>query len=167
MVAGEASNGGTCTYLRAGVLQVRRDTTDVSGCRMVDYIRQHEIRDAALEAELSVTAGCAGLWSRTGTRGYFLAVCADRTIRMHELGDTPPGERNLLIRFTPTFDPAKVVVGWLVRDTSFTVYVDGKPLRTVTNGDIRSGRVGIGGFAPETALDATFTQFRAWAPNAS
>lgn len=167
VIAGPATNGGTCDYVRRGVVRVQRSSVDVSGCRSIDYIHAVQIRDAAVEGELSITAGCAGIWVRTGTRGYLLAVCRDGTLRLHELGDSPASDANLLKKFTPQFDPARVVVGLLVRDTAFTIYVDGRELQTVTNGDIRSGRVGIGGVAPEGVLDVTITNFRAWAPDQS
>jgi hypothetical protein len=164
VVAGPATNGGTCTYSGDGVVRVQRDTADVSGCPTAAFVKAIEVRDVAVETELSIAAGCAGMWVRTGTRGYFLAICRDSTIRLHELGDSPVADGNRLIKFTPAFDPGKVVVGLLVRGSNFTVYVDGKAQQTVSNGDIRSGHIGIGGFAPEQTLDATFTRYRAWAP---
>jgi Hsp70 protein len=164
VVAGPATNGGTCTYTGAGVVRVRRDAADVSGCPAADFVKAIEVRDVAVEAELSIVAGCAGMWVRTGTRGYLLATCRDGTIRLHELGNTPVADVNRLIGFTPSFDPGHVVVGLLVRGSNFTVYVDGKAQQTVSNDDIRSGRIGIGGFAPEQSVDATFTRYRAWAP---
>jgi hypothetical protein len=167
VVPGTATNGGTCTYTGPGAVRVQRDAADVSGCPAADFVKAIEVRDVAVEAELSIAAGCAGMWVRTGTRGYFLAICRDSTIRLHELGDTEVADGNRLIRFAPTFDPANVVVGLLVRDTNFTVYVDGKALQTVSNGDIRSGHIGIGGYAPEQTMDATFTRYRAWAPDQS
>jgi Hsp70 protein len=171
VVAGPATNGGTCTYTGDGVVRVQRDSADVSGCPTAAFVEAIEVRDVAVEAELSIAAGCAGMWVRTGARGYFLAICRDSTIRLHELGDSAVADGNRLIRFAPAFDPANVVVGLLVRDTNvttnFTVYVDGKALQTVSNGDIRSGHIGIGGYAPEQTLDATFTRYRAWAPDQS
>jgi hypothetical protein len=103
---------------------------------------------------------------RTGTRGYFLAVCADHYVRLHMLGETPAGNQNLLKQVTG-FDPARVVVGLLARGSTFTIYVDGAPLATLTSADIPSGRLGVGGFAPDRALDATIIQYRAWTPSAA
>jgi hypothetical protein len=172
VVAGPASNGGTCTYLSAGVLRVQRDATnipagakvsDVSGCVAIPEIKTTEVTDVAVEAEFAVTKGCGGLWVRTSNRGYFLAICKD-VIRLHQLGDTPPGDNNLLKEFTPKFDPAKVVVGLLVQGPVFTLYVDGQPLRPVSNDAIAKGHVGVGGFPPGDELDVTLSQYRAWAP---
>jgi len=167
VVSGEATNGGTCTYDRRGRLHVVRNNFDVSGCVAQQYIKDLVVFDAAIEAELSIVKGCAGMWVRTGSKGYFLAVCHDKSIRLHKLFDAPASEQNLLVKYTPTFDPKKVVVGLLVRGTTLTVYVDGQALKpTPSDAEIKSGRVGVGGFAPapENSMDATIIQFRAWAP---
>jgi hypothetical protein len=149
---------------------VVRNNFDVSGCNAQQYIKDVVVTDVAIEAELSIVKGCAGMWVRTGSRGYFLAVCHDKSLRLHKLGNDPAGEQNLLVKYTPGFDPKKVVVGLLARGTVLTVYVDGQQMKpSASDGDIKSGRVGVGGFAPapENSMDATIIQFRAWAPPGS
>jgi hypothetical protein len=164
VVAGGATNGGTCQYERPGVIQVTRDKFDVSGCVMTPQTKQFVIRDGAIEAEFNVTAGCGGMWMRTGARGYFLAVCADGTVALHVLGDDPPSATTLK-RSWPARQ-APTVVGLLARGSELTVYVDGEPLEIVLDESIGSGRLGVGGFAPSPAnkMDATISRFRAWTP---
>jgi hypothetical protein len=166
---GEASNGGTCTYEGRGRLRVVRNAFDVSGCKAVQYIKDITISDVAVEAELAVRRGCAGMWVRTGIRGYFLAICRDGTVRLHELGTTPASDQNMLTKLSPGFDPNQVVVGLVARGSSFTIYVDGRAQPVANDPDIAAGRVGVGGFAPapENTLDATIIQYRAWAPRDS
>ena len=69
MVEGEATNGGTCTYLSPGTVRVQRQQFDVSGCVAEQFVKDIVVADGAVEAELSVTKGCGGMWIRTGTRG--------------------------------------------------------------------------------------------------
>jgi hypothetical protein len=164
VVAGVATNGGTCQYQRPGVIQVTRDTFDVSGCVMTPETKQFVVRDGAIEAEFNVSAGCGGMWMRTGARGYFLAVCADGTVALHVLGDDPPSAATLKRSWPARQAPA--VVGLLARGSELTVYVDGEPLEIVLDESIGSGRLGVGGFAPSPAnkMDATISRFRAWTP---
>jgi hypothetical protein len=164
VVEGPATNGGTCTYNGPAVHVVRTEF-DVSGCQAAQFVKDIVVRDGAVEAELSVTAGCGGLWIRTGSKGYFVMVCADRTLEVHKLADAAPGPDSRLSQSRPTFDPLKVVVGLLAQGSKLTVYVDGRSQSTANDSSvIASGRVGMGGFAPHPGnkLDATITRFRAW-----
>jgi hypothetical protein len=167
IVDGEATNGGTCTYSGPGVVHVRRDQYDVSGCKATQAVKDLVVRDGAIEAEFRVAQGCGGMWMRTGTTGYFVAVCADGTVHLHRLVNDPPADDTRLGGpWKPGFDPGNVVVGLLAEGGELTVYVDGEGQQLVRDSVIGSGRVGIGGFAPHpgNAMDATITRFRAWTP---
>ena len=166
VVAGDATNGGRCTYPAAGVLIIQRGSRGVTGCKHSQAVKDTVVGTAAVEAELAVRRGCAGMWMRTGTKGYFLAVCADRSVELHMLHLTDPDSNTRLAQWKPAFDPAHVVAGLMADGQSLTVYIDGTPLApAVTDGTIGTGRLSIGGFAPDgDGLDATFTQYRAWLP---
>jgi len=71
-----------------GVLHVTRDSTNVSGCVSAPDVRDNVVRNVAVEATFAVVTGCGGMWVRTGARGYFVAVCADGTVQLHELATT-------------------------------------------------------------------------------
>jgi len=165
VVAGPATNGGECTYSAAGVLAVRRDVRGVSGCVGTPEVKAVVVRAVAVEAELAIRSGCAGIWARTGTHGYFLSVCDDGTVSLHLLFRTDPDAETELGRWTPTFDRGRVVAGLLAEGPNLTVYIDGASLGTVSDTAIGSGRVGVGGFAPrENGLDLTFNRLRSWVP---
>jgi Hsp70 protein len=164
VVEGEATNGGTCTYLGRGTVRVERQRFDVSGCVAQQFVEDTVVQDGAVEAELSVTKGCGGMWIRTGTRGYFIAVCANGTVELHKLATDAPGTGSRMSQIRPPMNPTKVVLALLARGTTLTVFVDGREQGSLTDSTITSGRVAVGGFAPhpEDVLDATITRFRAW-----
>lgn len=167
IVEGDATNGGTCRYEGAGIVHVERPRYDVSGCRATQAVKDLVVTDGAIEAEFSVTVGCAGMWMRTGSMGYFVAVCADGAVHLHRLVNDPPADDTRIGGpWRPGFDPKKVVVGLLAQGSELTVYVDGEGQPVVQDGVIKSGRVGMGGFAPhpENMMDATISRFRAWTP---
>lgn len=167
VVSGAATNGGTCEYRGTGVVHVTRTSFDVSGCTMVPELKSSVVTSVAVEAEFAVTTGCAGMWARTGARGYFLAVCAGGRVELHELADDPPSDTTRIGGpWRPDFNPERVVVGLLAESTSLMVVVDGEPLQIVLDDTIGNGRVGVGGFAPHPtdAMDATITGFRVWTP---
>jgi actin-like ATPase involved in cell morphogenesis len=166
VVAGDATNGGQCTYTGAGVLNIQRGSRGVSGCKHSQAVKDTVVGTAAVEAEMAVRRGCAGMWMRTGTMGYFLAICADRSVELHMLHLTDPDSNTRLARWQPTFDPAHVVAGLMADGQNMTVYIDGNALApAVTDGTIGTGRLSLGGFAPGAeGVDATFTQYRAWLP---
>jgi len=101
--------------------------------------------------------------------GYFLAVCADQSVQLHKLHLTDPDQGTRLAQWNPTFDPAHVVAGLMADGPVMTVYIDGVALTpAVTDGTIGTGRLSVGGFAPDgDGLDATFTRFRAWLPTST
>jgi actin-like ATPase involved in cell morphogenesis len=165
VVPGDATNGGECTYRRPGVLQVQRNIFDVTGCVATQAVKDRPIRDGAVEAQFAVDSGCGGMWIRTGTKGYFVAVCADGRIHLHRLLNRAPDEGDSeRLGSWDGHDTSDIVVGALAVGTELTVYANGVPLGTVTHSEIGSGRVGVGGFAPHPAdrMSATVTDFRAW-----
>jgi hypothetical protein len=168
VVEGDATNGGTCRYTRAEVLRVQRDTSGVSGCVGTQKVKDTVVLSAAIEAEVSVSKGCAGMWMRTGTRGYFLAICADGVVQLHELSETDPNEGTTLRSWRPDFKAERVVVGLLAVGPELTAIIDGVAQEAVADASLAFGRVAMGGFAPGAeGLDATFTRFRAWQLEAS
>src|SRR5262249_6168598 len=110
VVAGDATNGGQCTYTAPGVLHVVRDSFDVSGCVSAQFVKDLVLSDSAAEATFSVTKGCGGMWLRTGREGYFVAVCQDGSVGLHRLGDDPPSTATLIGGPWRGADPSKVVV---------------------------------------------------------
>ncbi len=167
VVPGAASNGGTCQYEGPGIVRVQREAFDVSGCNTRPYVKAVTVHDGAVEAQFKVLKGCGGMWIRVTNVGYFVAVCADGGVRLHELADDPQGPETLRGTWQPSFDPRKVVVGILAQGSSITVYVDGvaQPPAFVDDTPITEGRVGVGAFAPPevNAADVTITGFRTWA----
>jgi hypothetical protein len=172
VVDGPATNGGQCTYTAPGVLHVTRNGFDVSGCVSAQYVKDLVLSDSAVEAQFAVAKGCGGMWLRTGREGYFVAVCQDGRVELHRLGNDPPSASTLIGGPWHAADPSNVVVGFMAKGlgpVDLTVYVDGDPMPTVvqtgSNGTpLRTGRVGVGGFAPVDAVDAIITRFRVWTP---
>ena len=60
-----------------GVLRVQRDSFDVSGCVGHPGRQGHGRHRRRDRGRVRVTTGCGGMWIRTGTKGYFVAVCAN------------------------------------------------------------------------------------------
>jgi hypothetical protein len=165
VVPGDATNGGQCTYQRRGVLLVQRNVFDVTGCVATQAVKDRPIRDGAVEAQFAVDSGCGGMWIRTGTKGYFVAVCADGKIQLHRLLNRAPDEGDSArLGSWGGHDTSDIVVGALAVGDQLTVYANGVPLDTVRHSEIASGRVGVGGFAPhpKDEMSATVTNFRAW-----
>jgi hypothetical protein len=168
VAAGPATNGGSCRYVSPGVLHVTRDSTNVSGCVSATAIKDKVVSKVAVEATFAVVTGCGGMWVRTGTRGYFVAVCADGTVQLHKLADDPPSDETMIGGpWRPGFDVHKVVVGLIAQDAGLMVVVDGERQPIVLDDSISSGRVGVGGFAPGNAVDTTISRFRVWTPTGS
>jgi hypothetical protein len=173
IVPGPATNGGHCFYAKPGEVQVTRDSFDVSGCVSAQFVKDLVISDSASEATFSARQGCGGMWLRTGHEGYFVSVCADGTVTLYRLGDDPPSDATRIGGPWKAADPTNVVVGFIatqVDPVQLTVYVD-RANETVeqstANGTpLRTGRVGIGGFAPHPvdAVDVTIKQYRVWTP---
>jgi hypothetical protein len=173
VVDGPATNGGQCTYAQAGVLHVTRTAFDVSGCVSAQYLKDLVLGDSAVEAQFAVAKGCGGMWLRTGKAGYFVAVCQDGRVELHRLGDDPPSDATRIGGPWHAADPTNVVVGFMAQGfgpVELTVSVDGDKQTVQDAGalgtPLRTGRVGVGGFAPHPvdAVDAIVTRFRAWTP---
>jgi hypothetical protein len=163
--AGPATNGGSCTYEAPNALRVTRSGEGVSGCPATATVKNLTVASVAIEAQLAVQAGCAGLWARTGNQGYFLMTCADGSVALHLLHLTDPGSATELRRWTPAFNPRDVIVGLLAENDTFTVYVDGVAQPgVVVDTALPTGRVALGGYAPPgSTLDATITGWKVWA----
>jgi hypothetical protein len=173
IVPGPATNGGNCVYQTAGVVRVTRDSYDVSGCVSAQFVKDLVISDSAAEATFSAQRGCGGMWLRTGHEGYFVSVCADSTVTLYRLGDDPPSDATRIGGPWKAADPRNVVVGFIVTQVDpvlLTVYVDRvretAEQTSSTGTPLRTGRVGIGGFAPhpDDAVDVTIKQYRVWTP---
>jgi hypothetical protein len=104
--------------------------------------------DGAIEAKVHATSGCAGLWLRTGDRGYVLAYCADGYVRIHKLGDRAPGPANMLNEWTLKTE-ADPYVAFVAKDqTSLVFYVNGMQFGPVSDNvdPIKSGKINLGAF---------------------
>jgi hypothetical protein len=159
----DETEGGHCG-ISGDDLRVTRSNAGITGCTIYDPL-QPRFGDVAVEVEITVTAGCAGLWTRTGSRGYFLTVCRS-VARFYLLGDEAPAPANQLASWPLRGAPSHLVVGVLATGSQFAVYAAGQRLGVVTDDTLHFGHVNAGGFTDgsEPAIDATFHQFRVWQP---
>ncbi len=159
----DETEGGRCSIV-GDDLHVTRGDVGIVGCSILDPLNPRW-DNVAFEVEVTVDRGCAGLWTRTGNRGYFLTVCRD-VARFYLLGDEPPSSSNQLARWSLPASPRRLVVGVLANGDRFDVYAAGQLLGTVTDATLRIGHVNAGGFtdASDSKIDVTFHQFRVWLP---
>jgi hypothetical protein len=159
----DENEGGRCS-ITGDDLHVTRSDPGITGCTVLDPLNPRW-DNVAYEVEVTVTRGCAGLWTRTGSRGYFLTICRD-VARFYLLGDEAPAPANQLMSWSLPTPPNKLVVGVLANGDRFDVYAAGQLLGTVHDGTLRFGHVNAGGFTggSDPAIDATFHQLRIWLP---
>jgi hypothetical protein len=94
-VTRDEDEGGRCEVTDDTLLVTRQDGASLVGCTIepTSSPLDRTFYDVAVEAEVTVTEGCVGLWTRTGGKGYLLAVC-DGYLALHRLDgnvDTPLG----------------------------------------------------------------------------
>jgi hypothetical protein len=159
----DESEGGRCD---AGPsLHVQTGNNPLTGCQLRSPLADQNFTDVAVEVQVKVTAGCAGLWTRTGSKGYLLRVCRDRA-ELHLLKDAPPSDATRLAQ--ASFGaPASgtLVVALEAQGNTLTGYINGDDLVHAQNGEVTRGKVNAGATADNgTAADVTFDGFRVFAP---
>ncbi|WP_327008984.1 Hsp70 family protein [Dactylosporangium sp. NBC_01737] len=162
-VTQDESEGGRCDATDSA-LHVVTDRQGLTGCTLKDPLNV-SMADVGIEAKVHRESGCAGIWARTGDKGYTVGVC-DGVVRLHALGDFAPSQDNELASW-----PVKVTgdpyVALVVISNEVSVYVNGTKLGTKTHDLIRRGRVNLGAFTPGDPADVTFSEVRVWQPPSS
>lgn len=155
--------GGRC-QTGGNTLNVTTADNPLTACQLKDPLDK-SFTDVAVEVQVALANGCAGIWARTGPKGYALLVCKDRT-ELHRLANDAPSDTTRLARWPLDGVPAGTVVGLLVQGKSLTVYVNGKALPPVQDDTIKSGRTNAGAIADGTNhADVVFTDFRVFSPS--
>jgi hypothetical protein len=159
----DETEGGRCE-ITGSDLRVTRDAANgLVGCTILDPLNP-KFADSAVQVEVTVTSGCAGLWTRTGSQGYFVTIC-NSAVNLYLLGDKAPGNSNRLANWPLGPAPKQLLVGLLAKGNDISVYAAGKLIGTVTDTTVRSGHDNAGGYTTGTdPVDVTFHQFRVWAP---
>jgi hypothetical protein len=159
----EESEGGRCDATDS-TLRVVTERQGLTGCTLKDPLNV-SMADVGIEAKVHRENGCAGIWARTGDKGYTVGVC-DGVVRLHALGDYAPSQDNELASW-----PVKITgdpyVALVVISNEVSVYVNGTKLGTKTNDLIKRGRVNLGAFTPGDPADVTFSEVRVWQPPSS
>jgi hypothetical protein len=157
------SEGGRCDVNRDRL----RVTTDaapaLTGCTLKSPL-DAPMNDGSIEAKVHAAAGCAGMWLRTGDKGYTLGYCADGHVRLYRLGNKQPGPDSLLKEWAVqvTGDP---YVAFKIQGDQLNAYVNGVQFGPVSDSQIRAGKVNLGAFAlTDQTADASFSQVRVFMP---
>lgn len=154
------SEGGRCDATDSD-LHVVTERQGLTGCTLKDPLNV-SMADVGIETKVHRQNGCAGIWARTGDKGYTVGVC-DGVVRLHALGDFAPSQDNELASWPVkiTGDPyvALVVIG-----TEVSVYVNGTKLGSKIHDLIKRGRVNLGAFTSTDPADVTFSEVRVWQP---
>jgi hypothetical protein len=156
------SEGGKCDATKER-MRVTTQPRGLTGCSLKGAL-DAPMSDGSIEAKVKVASGCAGMWLRTGDKGYMLGYCADGYVRIYKLAEKPPGPANTLQEWTfkATGD---VYVAFLVKGNELVFYVNGKQFGPVSDGDIRSGKIDLGAFdLGEDTADVTFSEVRVVMP---
>ncbi|MEV4514491.1 Hsp70 family protein [Dactylosporangium sp. NPDC049525] len=157
------SEGGRCDATDHE-LRVVTEKQGLTGCSLKDPLNV-SMGDVGIEAKVHRESGCAGIWARTGDKGYTVGVC-DGVVRLHALGDFAPSQDNELASWPVriTGDP---YVALVVISNNVSVYVNGTKLGTKSHDLINRGRVNLGAFTPGDPADVTFSEVRVWQPPSS
>jgi Hsp70 protein len=164
-ISQDENEGGHC---EAGqTLHVQTGSNPLTGCQLRSPLADQNFADVAIEVQVTVASGCAGLWTRTGSKGYLLRVCRDRA-ELHLLKDAPPSDATRLAQATfPTPATGALVVALEAQGTTLTGYVNGEDVLHAQNGEVTRGKVNAGATADGgNAADVTFDGFRVFAPPA-
>jgi hypothetical protein len=93
-----------------------------------------------------------------------MLICRDK-VQLHFLRDDPPSDATKLDEATLDSPVGDRVVGFEVKGTTLTGFVDGKQVVQATNGDIKKGKVDAGGVKDgDNPADVTFSGFRVFSP---
>jgi hypothetical protein len=155
----DESEGGRCD---AGTtLRVRTADNPLTGCQLRSPLDGQSFNDVAVEVQVSIASGCAGVWTRTGSKGYLMMVCRDRA-ELHLLKDAPPSDATRLDQATfPTPATGPLVIALEAQGTTLTGYVGGEAVLTATSGELARGKVNAGATSDGgNAADVTFDGFR-------
>ncbi|GAA2327666.1 hypothetical protein GCM10010170_003630 [Dactylosporangium salmoneum] len=157
------SEGGRCDT-NNGRLRVTTDVAPaLTGCTLKPPLDVY-MQDGSIEAKVHAANGCAGLWLRTGDKGYTLGYCADGHVRLYRLANKAPGPDSLLKDWAiqASGDP---YVAFKIQGDQLDVYVNGVHFGPVKDSVIPTGKVNLGAFSlTEQTADATFTQVRLFVP---
>jgi hypothetical protein len=157
----DESEGGRCEATEKK-LHVTTDPRGLTGCTLKGQLDK-SMRDGAIEAKVHVKTGCAGMWLRTGDKGYMLGICADGYLRIYKLGNKAPGPDNTIGEWTykATTDP---YVAFRCEGSTLIFYVGGAQFGPVTDDEILSGKIDLGAFTSGDAADAEFSEVRVFLP---
>jgi hypothetical protein len=159
----DESEGGNCqaTDSELHVTSVKQGLT---GCSLKDPLNV-SLSDVGIEAKVHRQAGCAGIWARTGDRGYTVGVC-DGVIRLYALGDNAPSQDNELASWPVKIDGDPYVT-LVAIGTEISVWVNGQKLGTKNHDLIKRGKVNLGAFTAADPADVTFSEVRVWQPQST
>ncbi|WP_433609525.1 Hsp70 family protein [Dactylosporangium sp. CA-139114] len=162
----QESEGGRCDT-SGGRLRVTTDAAPgLTGCTLKPPL-DVPMNDGSIEAKVKLTAGCAGMWLRTGDYGYTLGLCDDDHVRLYKLHNDLPGPKDLIKEwaFQPQQGVGDPYLAFKIEGTELNAFVNGVRFGPVTDEQIHSGKVDLGAFtlSGKTA-DASFTQVRLFMP---
>jgi hypothetical protein len=161
----DENEGGRCEA--GATLRVTTSSNPLTGCQLRSPLDGQTFGDVAIEVQVSVASGCAGVWTRTGTKGYLMMVCRDRA-ELHLLKDAPPSDATRLDQATfaaPATGP--LVIALEAQGSTLTGYVGGEAVLTANNGEIARGKVNAGATSDGgNPADVTFDGFRVFSPPA-
>jgi actin-like ATPase involved in cell morphogenesis len=162
----DESEGGRCEVSGADLHVTRENKSGLVGCTITSGgALDRKLTDSASQVEVTVKSGCAGMWARTGTQGYFVTVC-DAAVNLYLLGGTDPDSSNQLASWPLATAPQKLLVGFLANGSNLSVYAAGKLLGTVSDSTVRSGKDNAGGYTTGAhPVDVTYHAYRLWAPS--
>jgi len=157
------SEGGRCDVNRDRLRVTTEAAPALIGCTLKPAL-DVPMNDGSIEAKVHAAQGCAGMWLRTGDKGYTLGYCADGHLRLYRLGNRAPGPDSLLKdwQIQVTGDP---YVAFKIEGDQLNAYVNGVQFGPVTDAQIHSGKVDLGAFAlADQTADASFSQVRLFMP---
>ena len=163
---GDEPEGGRCETSDRTLHVTRPDSTGLVGCTIQSSLDQ-VFYDVAVEADISVTTGCAGLWARTGAKGYMLAVCESSVVLLR-LG-SGSADQATLGQWRLGFRPEHTIAGLLVEGTNLSVRISGQLIGSViSDNQIHYGKVNAGGYPGQgTSIDVSITDLRVFTPLAA
>ncbi|GAB3859773.1 Hsp70 family protein [Dactylosporangium cerinum] len=159
----DESEGGRCEATDSN-LHVTSERQGLTGCTLKDPLNV-SLTDVGIEAKVHRETGCAGIWARTGDRGYTVGVC-DGVIRLYALGDNAPSPDNELASW-PVKIEGDPYVTLVAIGTEISVWVNGTKLGTKNHDLIKRGKVNLGAFTAADPANVTFSEVRVWQPQSN
>ncbi|WP_433209285.1 Hsp70 family protein [Dactylosporangium sp. CS-047395] len=162
----QESEGGRCDTGN-GRLRVTTDQAPgLTGCTLKPPL-DVPMTDGSIETKVKLTAGCAGLWLRTGEHGYTLGLCDDNKVRLYKLYKDPPNEHDLIKEwpYKPGNGVQDMFVAFKIEGNQLNAYVNGVQFGPVADDEIHTGKVNLGAFTlTGKTADASYTQVRVFMP---